>query len=253
MRCGIEVGGIGDNTWLFFVGVQCVNKAPCICCPGGGGGASGAHHDQDIPLLKEDLIPPLHMGHPQGRSSLNIQAVPRGEGHKSGEVGVRRCTVGRRKDVGESGGVRVGQLIAGILTTQNHGSTGHGVNRCEAVKHGILQLSHELFRNGTNQGLCLRGPRLVPLWQGGVSPLLAHSFLFKNCIKKLWNLIPPPPPQIFSTRPRAILQSSGPKTSPLTIYPRPSTEFTARGGGGASRSRRREGLKVAWGGGVRGK
>ena len=76
----------------------------------------------------------------------------------------------------------------------------------------------------------------------GCSPLLFHTVLVTNHIEKLWNLIPPPP-QIFSTRPQAVLQSSGPKTSPLTVHPRPSTKLTAMGGAG--RSGRREGLEVA--------
>ena len=52
--------------------------------------AGGAHHDEDLPLVEEDLVPPLHLGLPQGRSRLNAQAVVLvGEGHKSGEVAVR--------------------------------------------------------------------------------------------------------------------------------------------------------------------
>ena len=157
------------------------------------------------------------------------------------------------KDVGGSADLRVGQLITGILTGQNHGSGGHGMNGCEGVRHAVLQLSHELFINGTSHGLCFSGPRLVPLGQGGVSPLLFHIFLVKkNHIEKLWNLIPPPPPlpQNFSTLPEAILQSSGPKMSPLSLYPRVSTKLTAMGAAG--RLRRREALEVALraGGGV---
>ena len=48
-----------------------------------------AHHDEDLPLVEEDLVPPLHLGLPQGRSRLNAQAVLGGEGLKSGEVAVR--------------------------------------------------------------------------------------------------------------------------------------------------------------------
>ena len=48
--------------------------------------AGGAHQDEDLPLVEEDLVPPLHVGLPQGRSRLNAQALLRGEGHKSGDV-----------------------------------------------------------------------------------------------------------------------------------------------------------------------
>ena len=51
--------------------------------------AGGADHDENLPLVKEDLVLPLHLGLPQGRSRLNAQGVMGGKGHKGGKVGVR--------------------------------------------------------------------------------------------------------------------------------------------------------------------
>ena len=58
-----------------------------------------------IPLVEEDLIPPLH-------PSLVLW----GEGQKSGEVAVRRCSVTRGKEMGGGGGTPMGQLMPGPST-----------------------------------------------------------------------------------------------------------------------------------------
>ena len=135
---------LGTILACFSFGVHSVNKAPCISCLRGRGRPwwSGAHYDEDLPLVEEDLFPHPHLGLPQGCSRLKIRAVLGGEGHKSGEVGVRRYEVGRGKNRGGggggSGGVRVGELIAGILTGHNHGIMVHGVNKCQGVRHAVL-------------------------------------------------------------------------------------------------------------------
>ena len=77
---------------------------------------------------------------------------------------------------GGSGGVRVDQMIAGLHTGHDAGTGGHGVNRCKAVRHPVLQLCCEFFEHAISQGLCLRWSGLVALGQGGISPLLFHSF-----------------------------------------------------------------------------
>ena len=76
--------------------------------------AAGAHHDEDLHLVEEDLVPRLQLGLPLGGSRLKLQEVLGGEGHKGEEVALGLPPVGREEEVGGSGGVRVGQLIAGL-------------------------------------------------------------------------------------------------------------------------------------------
>ena len=51
--------------------------------------AGGAHHDEDLPLVDEDLVPLLNLRLPKGCSRLNVEAVLGEEGHESEEVAVR--------------------------------------------------------------------------------------------------------------------------------------------------------------------
>ena len=62
---------------------------PLHLLPGGGGESvvpGSADHDEDLPLLKEDLVPPLLRGLPKRRSPLDVDAVLGGEGHEGGDV-----------------------------------------------------------------------------------------------------------------------------------------------------------------------
>ena len=45
-----------------------------------------ADHDEDLPLLEEDLVPALLRGLPHRRSCLDVEAVLGGEGHEGGDV-----------------------------------------------------------------------------------------------------------------------------------------------------------------------
>ena len=77
---------------MLFVGGPLREQGPLHVLTGGGWKtmvAGGADHDENLPLVKEDLVPPLHLGLPQGRSRLNAQAVLGGEGDEGGKVGVR--------------------------------------------------------------------------------------------------------------------------------------------------------------------
>ena len=56
---------------------------------------------------------------------------------------------------------------------------------------------------------------LVPLRKGGVLPLFLHRFHIKHRVKVLRNLVPPP--QIFSTFPQVVLQSSARRISRWTV------------------------------------
>ena len=106
---GVEVGGVEDDTRVFFVGSPLRGQGPLHSFAGGGGVvAGGAHHDKDLPLVEEEFIPPLNPGLPQNRSRLNIHAVLWGKGHKSGEVTICLRIVGRGKDMGGGGDVCVG-------------------------------------------------------------------------------------------------------------------------------------------------
>ena len=52
-----------------------------------------ADRDEDLPLLEEDLVPPLRRGVPQRRSRLDIDAVLGGEGHEGRDVAARGVAV----------------------------------------------------------------------------------------------------------------------------------------------------------------
>ena len=98
------------------------------------------------------------------------------------------------EDVGGSGGVRVGQLIARLHTGHDDGTGGHGVTRRKGVRHPLPQVSNKLFENATSKLICFARSRLVALGQGGIGPLLFHIVYVKQNIEKLWNFTPPPPP-----------------------------------------------------------
>ena len=85
-----SVGGsrkvaLGTTHACFLSGVHWVSPLH-VLAGGGGMVAGGAHRDEDLPLVEEDLVPAFHLGLPQGRSRLNAQAVLGGEGYKNGEV-----------------------------------------------------------------------------------------------------------------------------------------------------------------------
>ena len=59
---------------MLFVGGPLSERGPLHVLVGGGGMvAGGADHDEDLPLFEEGLVPPLHLGLPQGRSRLNAK------------------------------------------------------------------------------------------------------------------------------------------------------------------------------------
>ena len=102
------------------------------------------------------------------------------------------------------------------------------------AKNPVLRLGYEFFEHATSQGLCLRRSRLAELGQGDIGPLFFHGFFVKHNIEKPWYFIPPPPPQTFSTRSQATLQSAELRVSPFTVYPSPSTKLMGMGGAGRS-------------------
>ena len=102
-----------------LVGGLLGEQGPLHVLAGGGGGmvVCGAHHDEDLPFVEKDVVPPLRLGLRQGRSRPNVHGVLGGEGHKAGEVAAPFPSVGRGEDMGGGGGVRVGRLIT--VSTQN--------------------------------------------------------------------------------------------------------------------------------------
>ena len=150
---------------------------------------------------------------------------------------------GRGKGVGGSGGSRVGQLITGILTRQNHGFGLHGVNPCEGVGHHVLQLCYELLKTAPARAFVFEALDWYLWGQGGVTVSLFHSFLVENHIAaKLWNP-PPPAPNFLHPLSPSYLAITEAQNSRLTIYPRLSTKMRVMGD--ARRSGRREGWEVA--------
>ena len=63
-----------------------------------------ADEDEDLPLLEEDLVPPLLRGLPQRRSRLDVDAVLGGAGHEGRDVAPRGVAV-----TGGGGAVCLGQ------------------------------------------------------------------------------------------------------------------------------------------------
>ena len=123
------------------------------------------------------------------------------------------------------------------------GAWGKQTQRVQACSPSGQQ---QVFENATSQLICLTRSGLVALGQGGIGPLVFHILYVKHNIEKLWNFISPPP-ETFSTRSQAALQSAEMRASLVTVYPSPSTKFL--GMGGARRLGWRDGLGVAYVGG----
>ena len=81
---GGEVRGVGQHVHMLFVRAPLREHGPWHVLTGGGWKtmvAGGADHRENLPLVKEDLVPPVHLGLHQDRSPLNAQAILGGEGH----------------------------------------------------------------------------------------------------------------------------------------------------------------------------
>ena len=70
-----------------------------------------ADHDEDPPLLEEDLVPPILRGLPKRRSRLDVEAVLGGEGHEGGDVAAGGVAVKGGEHVGGGGHIRVRELV----------------------------------------------------------------------------------------------------------------------------------------------
>ena len=86
------------NPRMTPIGGPLREQCPLHLVPGGGGGGEpvvpgSADEDKDLPLLEEDLVPPLLRGLPQRRSRLGVDAVLGGEGHEGRDVAARGVAV----------------------------------------------------------------------------------------------------------------------------------------------------------------
>ena len=78
VRGGVEESGVGHHTCMPLLGGPLGEQGPLHILARGWGVetmVASAHHDEDLPLVEEDLIPPLHRALPQGLSRPNVQAV----------------------------------------------------------------------------------------------------------------------------------------------------------------------------------
>ena len=99
----------------------------------------GADEDEDLPLLEEDLIPPLLLGLPQRRSRLDIDAVLGGEGHKRRDVAARGVAVTGGRHVWGSRNILVGELVP-RLSTQHDDGTRHVKQALKRIRARSLML-----------------------------------------------------------------------------------------------------------------
>ena len=89
VSAGVEVGGVGQHVDMLFVGGPLCEQGALHVLTGGGWKtmvAGGVDHDENLPLIKEALVAPLHLGLPQGCSRLNGQAVLGGHGRGNPSV-----------------------------------------------------------------------------------------------------------------------------------------------------------------------
>ena len=174
----------------------------------------GADEDEDLPLLEQDLVPPLLLGLPERRSRLDIDAVLGGEGHKRRDVAARGVAVTGGQHVWGSRNIRVGELVPRLSTRHDDGRR-HVKQAFKRIGDTLVDDVNKFFDKGTCQSPGFGGLGLVPLGEGGVLPLLLHRFHIEHRVKMLRNLFPAP--QIFSTLPQVVLQSSARRISRWTV------------------------------------
>ena len=170
-------------------------QRPLHLLPGGEGEPvvpGGADEDEDLPLLEEDLVPPLLLGLPQRRSRLDMEAELGGEGHKSEDVAAGGGAVTGGQHVRGGRNIRVRELVP-RRRPRHDDRTRHVKQAFEGVGDTLVDAAYKFFNKGTSQALCFGGLGLVPLGEGGVHPLLLHRFRIEHRVKMLRNLVPRPP------------------------------------------------------------
>ena len=150
--------------------------------------------DEDLPLLEEDLVPPLLRGLPKRRSRLDIDAVL---GERATKVqmwqleGLRSRGGGGGQHVWGSRNIRVGELVPRLIT-RHHDGTRHVKQVFKRIGDTVVDAINKFFNKGTCYSPGFGGLGLVPLGEGGVLPLLLHRFHIEHRVKMLRNLVPGP-------------------------------------------------------------
>ena len=132
-----------------------------------GGGAPGkAHEDEDLPLLDEDLVPPLLRGLPERRSLLDNDAVLGGEGHEGRDVAAQGVAVTGGQHVWGSRNIRVGGLVPRLSTRHDDG-TRHVEQVFKRIGDTVVEAVSKFFNKGTCHSPVFGRVGLVPLGEDG--------------------------------------------------------------------------------------
>ena len=183
------------NPRMTPIGGPLREQCPLHLLPGGGGEPvvpGSDDEDEDLPLLAEDLVPPLLRGLPQRRSRLDIDAVLGGEGHEGRDVAARGLAVTGGQHVWGSRNIRVGELVPRLSTRHDDG-TRHVKQIFKRIGDTVVVTVNKFFNKGTCHSPGFSGLGLVPLGEGGVLPLLLHRFHIEHRVKMLRNSVPRPP------------------------------------------------------------
>ena len=210
---GVEMRRIWLNPRMTPMGGPLREQCPLHLLPGGGGELvvpGSADEDEDLPLLEEDLVPPLLPGLPQRRSRLDVDAILGGEGREGRDVAAGGVAVTGGRRVWGSRNIRVGELVP-RLSTRHDDRTRHVKQVFKRIEDTVVDAVNKFFTNGTCHSPGFGGLGLVPLGEGGVLPLLLHRFHILHRVKMLRNLVPRRPN--FSTLPQVVLQSSATRIS----------------------------------------
>ena len=109
-----------------------------------------ADGDEDLPLLEEDLVPPLLRGLPQRRSRLDVDAVLGGEGHEGRDVAARGVAVRRGQHVWGRRNIRVGEMVP-RLSTRHDAGTRHVKQVFKRIGDTVVDAINKFFNKGTCQ------------------------------------------------------------------------------------------------------
>ena len=155
-----------------------------------------ADEDEDLPLLEEDLVPPLFRGLPQRRSPLDVDAVLGGEGHEGRDVAARGVAGTGGQHVWGSRNIRVREVVPRLSTRHDDG-TRHVKQVFKRIGDMVVDAVNKSFNKGTCHSPGFGGPWFWWAWTrtagGGVLPLLLHRFYIEHRVKVLRNLVPRPP------------------------------------------------------------
>ena len=152
---------------------------------------SGADEDEDLPLLEEDLVPPLLRGLLQRRFAWTLM---RYWGERATKVEMWRLEGLRsraKKHVWGSRNICVGELVPRLSIRHDDG-TMHVKQDFKWIGDTVVHAVNKSVKTGTCQSPGFGGLGLVPLGEGGVLPLLPHRSHIEHRLKRSRNLVPDP-------------------------------------------------------------